>query len=148
MLDTLKQSGRKLGQEIGRAWDSLAEGWREMFSRSSNALTQFVHGKEEQHPVGSLLAPFPHWSLLAGEVEETDKEIVVRLELPGMQKEDCQITVDGNVLSMSAAKSTPSARAMTAPTMSWSAPTARSSAPSPCRAMSSPTRPRPATRTA
>lgn len=104
MLDTLKQSGRKLGHELGRAWDTLSEGWREMFSRSSDALTQFVHGKEEQHPKDSLLAPFPRWSLLAGEVEETDKEIVVRLELPGMQKEDCQITVDGNVLYVSGEK--------------------------------------------
>lgn len=104
MLDSLKLSGKKIGNEIGRAWDSLAEGWREMFSRGSGALTPFVHGKEEEHPKDSLLAPFPRWSLLAGEVEETDKDIVVRLELPGMQKEDCQITVDGNVLYVSGEK--------------------------------------------
>lgn len=104
MLDSLKQSGRKIGQEISRAWDNLSEGWREMFSRSSDALTQFVHGKEEEHPQDSLMAPFPRWSLLAGEVEETEKEIVVRLELPGMQKEDCQVTVDGNVLYVSGEK--------------------------------------------
>ena len=104
MLDTLKESGTRIGHELGRAWDSLAEGWREMFNRSSNALTQFVHGKAEQHPQDSRLAPFPHWSLLAGEVEETDKEIVVRLELPGMEKEDCQITVDGNVLYVNGEK--------------------------------------------
>ena len=104
MLDSLKQSGKKIGQEIGRAWDNLSEGWREMFSRSSDALTHFVHGKEEQHPKDSALTAFPRWSLLAGEVEETDKEIVVRLELPGMQKEDCQITVDGNVLYVSGEK--------------------------------------------
>jgi HSP20 family protein len=102
MLDSLKQT--RIGHEIGRAWDNLAEGWREMFSRGSNALTQFVDGKEEQYPKGSLLAPFPRWSLLAGEVEETDKEIVVRLELPGMRKEDCQITVDGNMLYVSGEK--------------------------------------------
>lgn len=101
MLDSLKQSGKKISNEIGRAWDKLSEGWHEMFSRSSDALTHFVHGKQEKHPKGSLLAAFPRWSLLAGEVEETDKEIVVRLELPGMQKEDCRITVDGNVLYVS-----------------------------------------------
>ena len=44
------------------------------------------------HPV------FPRWSLLAGEMEETDKEIVVRVELPGMEKEDCHITIDGGML--------------------------------------------------
>lgn len=104
MLDNLKQSGRRIGNEIGHAWEALAEGWREMFSRSGQALTQFVHGREEQHSGGSLPAPFPRWSLLAGEVEETDKEIVVRLELPGMQKEDCQITVDGNMLYVSGEK--------------------------------------------
>lgn len=104
MLDSLKQSGKNIGHEIGRAWDNLAEGWREMFSRGSDALTHFVHGKEEKHPKGSLLAPFPRWSLLAGEVEETEKEIVVRLELPGMQKEDCQVTVDGPLLYISGEK--------------------------------------------
>lgn len=104
MLDSLKLSGKKIGHEIGRAWDSLAEDWREMSSRSGDALTPFVHGKEEEHPKDSLLAPFPRWSLLAGEVEETGKEIVVRLELPGMQKEDCQIAVDGNVLYVSGEK--------------------------------------------
>lgn len=98
MLDSLKHSGKIIGKEIGQAWHTLSEGWREMFSRSSHALTQFVHGKDTEDSVDSALAAFPRWSLLAGEVEEADKEIVVRLELPGMQKEDCQITVDGNVL--------------------------------------------------
>lgn len=46
----------------------------------------------------------PRRARLAGEVEETEKEIVVRLELTGMQKEDCQITVDGNVLYVSGEK--------------------------------------------
>lgn len=104
MLDNLRQSGRRIGQEIGNAWETLADGWKDMFRRSGQALTQFVHGKEEQHPKDSMLAPFPRWSLLAGEVEETDKEIVVRLELPGMEKEDCQITIDGNVLHVSGEK--------------------------------------------
>ena len=104
MLDSLKQSGRHLGHELGRAWDSLAEGWREMYSRGSDALTHFVRGDADPHGKTTALAGFPRWSLLAGEVEETDKEIVVRLELPGMEKEDCQITVEGNVLYVSGEK--------------------------------------------
>ena len=104
MLDLLKHSGRIIGHEIGQAWHTVSEGWREMFSRGSHALTQFVQGKEAGDSVDSALAAFPRWSLLAGEVEETEKEIVVRLELPGMQKEDCQITVDGNVLHVSGEK--------------------------------------------
>lgn len=104
MLDSLKESGKTIGRGLERAWDSLAEGWREMFNRGSEALTHFVRGKEEDAPGSSALTAFPHWSLLAGEVEETDQDVVVRLELPGLQKEDCRITVDGNLLYVSGEK--------------------------------------------
>jgi HSP20 family protein len=40
----------------------------------------------------------PRWSLLAGEVEETSKDIVVRVEVPGMEKKDCRIAIEGNML--------------------------------------------------
>lgn len=102
MLDSLKETGKNLGYEIGRAWDALSDGWRELFHRSSNALTHFTHPGNSDLPVN---APYPRWSLLAGEVEETDKEIVVRLELPGMEKEDCEVRIDGNRLILSGKKS-------------------------------------------
>ncbi len=47
---------------------------------------------------------FPNWSLLAGELEETDKYVVVRLELPGLDKEDCEVILDGNTLYVSGEK--------------------------------------------
>lgn len=104
MLDSLKQTGKKIGREIGRAWDDLSDGWREMLGRSNAALTHFVRDRDETPAKNPALAMFPRWSLLAGEVEETDKEIVVRLELPGMEKDDCQITIDGNILYVSGEK--------------------------------------------
>lgn len=105
MLDTLKQAGKNIGREINRAWESLSEGWRELLSRSGNALTHFkrtheVEAKEE----GGTLATLPRWSLLAGEVEETDVDIVVRVEAPGMNREDCHITLEGNTLYVSGEK--------------------------------------------
>lgn len=54
-----------------------------------------------QAPATPALATFPRWSLLAGEVEETEKDVVVRVELPGLDKEDCQITIEGNLLLLS-----------------------------------------------
>ena len=57
-----------------------SEGWRELLSRSSEALPQFSRNKDETHRGSSTLATFLRWSLLAGEVEETGKEIVVRVE--------------------------------------------------------------------
>ena len=106
MLDNLKQAGKNIGRELGRAWENLSEGWRELLSRSSDALTHFAHNKDEvrQGQDGGALATFPRWSLLAGEVEETAKEIVVRIETPGMEKEDCHITIEGNVLYLSGEK--------------------------------------------
>jgi len=112
MLDALKTTGKNIGHQISRAWENLSEGWRELLSRSSNALTHFgqhkdeikVHGKDEGANTGSELAGFPRWSLLAGEVEETAKEIVVRVELPGMDKADCSITIEGNLLRLSGEK--------------------------------------------
>jgi len=104
MLDTLKQAGRNIGRELGRTWENLSEGWRELLSRSSNALTHFTLGKDEASAQSSSLATFPRWGLMAGEVEEMDKEIVVRVEAPGMEKEDFSIAVEGNSLYLKGEK--------------------------------------------
>lgn len=104
MLDSLKQTRHAFGREFNRAWETLSDGWHELLSRSSNALTHFTrHKEDEQKSIGEL-ATFPNWSLLAGELEETGKDIMVRVELPGMDKEDCQIRIEGNVLYLSGEK--------------------------------------------
>lgn len=105
MLDSLKDAGKNIGHELGRTWENLSEGWRELLSRSSDALTHFSHNnKNGAQPENGALATFPRWGLLAGEVEETDEEIVVRVEAPGMEKEDCRITIEDNVLYLSGEK--------------------------------------------
>lgn len=104
MLDSLKDAGKNIGHEIGRAWEVVSEGWRELFSRSSNALTHFSHAKDVNPPAGPIFAPYPRWSLLAGEVEETEKEVVVRLELPGMEKKDLEVRVESDRLLLSGKK--------------------------------------------
>ncbi|MDV6343562.1 MULTISPECIES: Hsp20/alpha crystallin family protein [unclassified Nitrosomonas] len=105
MLESLKEAGKNIGRELGRAWENLSEGWRELLSRGGEALTHFGRGKDEVAAEGeSQLPVLPRWSLLAGEVEETDKEIIVRMEAPGIEKEDWQITIDGNRLYLSGEK--------------------------------------------
>jgi HSP20 family protein len=99
MLESLQQFGRELGRELSRAWDSLSEGWRELLTRSSNALTRFTRKNEE--PAGTVeveAAGAPRWGLLAGDVYDAGDRLLVRLELPGVAKEDCEIVVDGNTL--------------------------------------------------
>lgn len=107
MLSSFKQAGKNIGRELGRTWENLSEGWRELLSRSSNALTHFARNNNisnDAQQESSALSTFPRWGLLSGEVEETDKEIVVRLEVPGMDKEDCRITIEGNLLCLSGEK--------------------------------------------
>jgi HSP20 family protein len=41
---------------------------------------------------------FPQWNLVTGEVEETARDIVVRVDVPGMGKEDCRVTIEDDVL--------------------------------------------------
>jgi HSP20 family protein len=103
MLNSLKQAGKTIGHEMSRAWESMSDGWRELLSRSGEALTHFSHSKEGM-PASAVPANFPRWSLLAGEVEETDKEIVVRIEIPGIEKDDVRVTLEGNVLHLSGEK--------------------------------------------
>lgn len=103
MFDSLKQAGKNIGRELNRTWENLSDGWRELLNRSSEALTHFSHNnKNDAKPLS--ISTFPRWGLLAGEVEETVKEIVVRVEIPGMEKEDCHITIEGNLLYLSGEK--------------------------------------------
>jgi HSP20 family protein len=104
MLNSIKQTGRNIGRELSHAWSSLSSGWHELLSRSSNALTHFTHGKDDDKSDSLGGDTFPNWSLLAGELEETAKDVVVRLELPGLDKDDCQVILDGNTLYVSGEK--------------------------------------------
>ena len=80
---------------IERAWESLTEGWQELRSRSSGALTHFgTEGTQKDEPPQE----FPHWSLLAAETWETAQSVVIRVEIPGMNQEDLAIDIHGNVL--------------------------------------------------
>ena len=99
MLETLQHLGKELGRDLARGWESLAEGWRELLSRSANALTRFTGGTDKGTSASDVAArDAPRWSLLAGDLIDCGSEILVRLELPGVAKEDCEIVIEGNTL--------------------------------------------------
>lgn len=85
-----------------RGW--LSAGKRDLLSRSSKALTHFIPDHNRSDERESAPDARPHWSLLPGEIEETAKDLIVRVEAPGMNSEDCRITVDGNTLYLSGRK--------------------------------------------
>ncbi len=104
MLETLKNSGKSLGHNINQAWRHSAEGWRDLLHRSSDALTRFTHTKKFDPAEKNWIEEFPQWGLLSSEIEETDKEIFVRIEVPGMSKEDCTIRMNDHNLYLSGEK--------------------------------------------
>ncbi|TMH70807.1 MAG: Hsp20/alpha crystallin family protein, partial [Betaproteobacteria bacterium] len=82
----------ELERGISRAWEGLAEGWREVLSRSGGALTHFVRAAKLQKSAAAQ-EDFPHWALMAGELWETAQSVIVRIEMPGMNKEDIDVSI-------------------------------------------------------
>ena len=86
----------ELRSGINRAWDSLADGWRHLISRASGALTRFKPTRQKE-----TLPGFPAeggWGLLAADLYEDDDKVVVRIEAPGMEQDDFDVTVSDDVL--------------------------------------------------
>jgi len=89
---------------LEHAWDSFTEGWREMRERAANAVTRFKPSSDGPPRGGSADDDLPAlplragWGLLAADLYDTDDKIVVRLEAPGMKKDDFRIEVQGDQL--------------------------------------------------
>jgi len=89
-----------------QAWQSLADGWREISSRASGALTRFKptqpargdSSREAQWP------SFSGWALMAADVSDDDDKVTVRIEMPGLRREDFDIQLQGDVLTVSGEK--------------------------------------------
>jgi HSP20 family protein len=97
MMSTLNQIRHGLSQ----AWEALTEGWRELVERAGGALTRF-HPEESAGDVATreerISARSLRWGVLAAEVKVNDDEVEVSIEVPGMDVEDFDINVTGDVL--------------------------------------------------
>ena len=96
-MEPPKDLRSRLELKIGRAWELLTEGWRELLSRSGGALTHFDTSRQTTDR-SVARADFPHWSLLAAETWETAQSVIIRIEVPGVQKDDLDISIHANVL--------------------------------------------------
>ena len=85
-----------LGEGLDRAWASLTEGWQQLRQRASQAITHF-HPYRKNQDVGSiedgLMQRALHWGVVAAEVEEREDEIIVRLEAPGLEPDNFDISI-------------------------------------------------------
>jgi HSP20 family protein len=91
MIKPIRKLRSELQRGVSRAWEGLTEGWREVLTRGNGALTHFMRAAKPRK--GDARQDFPQWALLASEVWETAQAVIVRVELPGIRKEDLDISV-------------------------------------------------------
>jgi HSP20 family protein len=94
----------QLKQGTEQALESLSEGWRELRARAG-ALTRFRwSGHEDGKGESEVLPAMNRWAFMAADVYENHDRIVVRLEAPGMRREDFDVRVQGRMLSVQGEK--------------------------------------------
>ena len=87
----------------------VADGWQRMRQSAAGALTRFRPGGPAQVPAKAevdddFYLPSHGWSMLGGDMFEDKRRLVVRLEVPGMDKEQFDIEVLDDALVVSAKK--------------------------------------------
>ncbi len=98
-----------LRENVDTLWDNLADGWRHLRTATASALTRFRPGQQTNLPASAdidddLFRPARSWAMLGGDVFEDDSRLVVRLELPGLSKEEIDIEVLADRLVVSGEK--------------------------------------------
>ena len=96
VLDELKQG-------VEEVWGTVAEGWQRLRQQTEGALTRFKSSENNRpasEPRDDQDWRPARWSVLAGDVYEDGDKILVRLEAPGLKKEDFQIEVVGDRLTV------------------------------------------------
>lgn len=86
---------------FGHFLDHISEGWRHIREKATHALTHFHPHKADTNVETAddqLMLGSSRWALLAAEVSETANKVSVRLEVPGMEKDDFDIEVEDNQL--------------------------------------------------
>ena len=92
----------QLKQGADQAWESLSEGWRELSARASGALTRFQPASSPATPTARTEGPppFGRWAFMAADVFDDDDKVIVRIEAPGMRREDFNVDLHGDVLTV------------------------------------------------
>lgn len=93
----------ELKQGLSSFWDSVAEGWQHLRRSASTAITRFKPSAQTNMPAqrdidDAFHIPSMGWSMLGGDVFEDDRRVVVRLEVPGIDKNDLDVEVQGDTL--------------------------------------------------
>lgn len=104
-LQGLKQGATSLWESVA---DTVAEGWQRVREQASGALTLFKPGQQalpaRDEVDDRFFVPSQGWSMLGGDVFEDERRLVVRLEVPGLEKQDLDIQLVDDALVVSGEK--------------------------------------------
>lgn len=90
-------SFEQLRQGLNRTWDQITEGWRQLRERTADAITHFnpIHRQEsstETHD-SVIERSGARWGVLAADVLDDNDNVIVKLEIPGLDAENFDIQV-------------------------------------------------------
>lgn len=93
----------EIRQGFGALRDTVAGGWDRLRRKASDALTRYRPGGGTALPAAAeiddpTLGSGALWAMLGGDVFEDDQRVIVRLEAPGMAKDDFALEVVGSSL--------------------------------------------------
>ena len=89
---------RQISEGMGEAWEGLMDGWRRLYRRAAGAITRFGPGARDRRTADTqqsreIAIRSAGWGVLACEVYDDEDRVVVRLEAPGMEKDDFNLQV-------------------------------------------------------
>ncbi len=93
-MSTLQQ----IKSGMSQAWDNLVDGWQHLYRKAAGAITRFSRGRAGDEERSEIALRSTGWGMLPAEVFDDDSKVVVRMEVPGMEKGDFDIQVVENYL--------------------------------------------------
>ena len=84
-------------------WQHVSEGWQSLWQRAGKAVTRFTPNKADVNAAGLPVRGIG-WALLPVDVRESKKNVVVQLEVPGLDEDDITIEQHGQQLYISGEK--------------------------------------------
>lgn len=99
-MSTLQQ----IKSGVSHAWDTLMDGWQQLYRRAASAITRFTKGDAGEEEQQELALRSAGWGMLPAEVFDDGEQVRVRIEVPGMEGSDFDIQVVENYLVISGQK--------------------------------------------
>jgi len=86
---------------LGNMLHSISDGWQHLYQRCKGALTHFE--TSDEHPTDKEQQRLS-WGLLNTDIVDNEKNLIVTMEVPGLDKSDINVDVQNNMLTISGIK--------------------------------------------